>query len=442
MRQAATADGDRQTLAALDNNGQQGAGALPREQVDKLQELYQDLFRDRAADLPAIRVVLEKLMRVAEEQTIRATLETLATERFDYQSPLRSLEDWLADLAPLEEHSDMAATEPLRKWVVPGWLPAGRVTRLSSHGGSGKTYLAMELATAVTSVCEPQDGGLEDWGFRADTGCGVPVLARTSRTYGFVEKAGDRAASGEGLFRLAEAARPQPVVFVSWEDEPGEFRRRFQSLPSGRVKHMEDRVKLINAEGHGALWAPAAGGHRDKDCVLTRFGARIEARIRELQPSLVVIDPVAAAFQGNENDRGAVRKWLSHLNALARETTAAILLISHPPKHGQHQYSGSTDWDNGVRAAWTLDPEIVPGMSCPPVDGKQLAPRGLALTLTKSNYSRVGQRIWLRWELAGNKRGLERCTAAESCRAWHRDRNLPQPVEESDKDEEGLDPPF
>lgn len=106
---------------------------------------------------------------------------------------------------------------------------------------------------------------------------------------------------------------------------------------------------MADLAGRGPLWDVEGG--------LTATGAAVESPIRDLRPRLAVIDPTAGAFAASENDRAAVRGWLSHLGALAAETGAAVLLIAHPPKDAQHAFSGSTDWRGGVRSLWTLRPE-------------------------------------------------------------------------------------
>ena len=342
---------------------------------------------------------------------------------------LETIDRAVEDLRPLGRFAvgRGGATER-RDWVIPGWLPAGRVTRLSSHGGSGKTYLALELAVAIASGTDPNDMGPTDIKWRAHEDVGCPVLRRTPSAHGYRE-----ASSRErkhSLYRLALDAERATTLYISWEDEPEEFERRWAALPSERKGAVGSRVSGLNLEGFGALWAARGGGHRDTEGDVTGVGRRVEALIREMRPRLVVIDPVAAAYGCNENDRAAVRRWLSHLNSLARETSAAILLISHPPKHSGSDYSGSTDWDNGVRAAWTLDPKTAPRWSYTPGSGKAVKPaQGLALTLTKANYARQGQFIWLRWTRAPGLRGLEECGEEEAAKAWHEDRGLPAPTE-------------
>ncbi len=312
-----------------------------------------------------------------------------------------------------------------RDWVIPGWLPAGRVTRLSSHGGSGKTYLALELATAIAAAADPDDGSTASGAWRGYEGVGTPVLARSASAPGYTEIPDLENQNRDGRqrrteqFRLALEATPAPVLFLTWEDEPEEFGRRMARIPSGRGEEVKGRLHGLYMERSGPLWGPREFGHIDTMATLTDTGRFVEDWIRRLRPRLVVIDPVAAAYAGSENDRAAVRRWLSHLNALARDTGTAILIVSHPPKTSGAKYSGSTDWDNGVRAAWTLDPANAPGCS---LEGDEKA-QGLSLTLTKSNYSRVGQRIWLRWTGQEGRRGLEQCSPVEAAEAWHGDRN-------------------
>ena len=106
-----------------------------------------------------------------------------------------------------------------------------------------------------------------------------------------------------------------------------------------------------------------------------------------------MLDPLAAVFGGNENDRALTRPFLAHLNAWAARTGAAVLLVAHPPKTGA-PYSGSTDWLGGVRAPWTLTTEAVGGFDKPKEGEAQAVER--CLTLAKASYGRDGMRAWLR----------------------------------------------
>ena len=403
----------------------QALGARLRGAVTAGRALSQGQWRAAAEALTAFR---QDAAAVGVEEAVGRL--KVAESR---PAALESLTRAVLDMRPLEEFTVQPDSSKQRDWVIPGWLPAGRVTRLSSHGGSGKTYLALELAAAIAAASDPRDGSDPDETWRVHEDVGIPVLARTANARGYREDALHSGERRHSLFRLALTADPAHVLFLTWEDEPEEFNRRLHALPSRRGEEVHGRLRALNLEGYGALWAARPGKHRDTEGDVTGVGRKVEAVVREHRPRLVVIDPVAAAYGCNENDRAAVRRWLSHLNSLARETGAAILLISHPPKHSGSDYSGSTDWDNGVRAAWTLDPKPSSQWSYWPDDDKGLkAGAGLALTLTKANYACKGQSIWLRWTQVEGCRGLEECGEEEAVRAWHEDRGLPAPTESLD----------
>ena len=322
----------------------------------------------------------------------------------------------------LDVHTDWTGTPPEREWLAGQWMPTGRVTLLSAHGGAAKSLLGLQIAAVVAS----------GEGFRAE---------RTKRP-SMLQRAPSAAGNGPLL-----DGDPGVVVSATWEDEADEFLRRLSWLPdtpSSLRKLIKDRFHVVDLAGAGALWGPVEHGHRDTVATLTATGVAFEAYCRRVKPRLIVIDPVAAAFGGNENDRGAVRAFLSHLNRLAAEIGAAILLIAHPPKgRDADHYSGSTDWRNGVRALWTLGPETVRGYGGPPSSpSKPRAAQGQALTLEKSNYSRAGRRAWLRFVVEPGEKGRdgppkkmywEECGAVDAARAYHKWKGWPEPSRKEDK---------
>lgn len=40
---------------------------------------------------------------------------------------------------------------PAREWLIPAWLPAGRIGMVSGQGGKGKTWMLLQLAAAMAS---------------------------------------------------------------------------------------------------------------------------------------------------------------------------------------------------------------------------------------------------------------------------------------------------
>ena len=98
---------------------------------------------------------------------------------------------------------------------------------------------------------------------------------------------------------------------------------------------------------------------------------------------LLVVDPLAAAYACNENDRGLVRAFMANWDGWARNTGCAVLIISHPPKSAS-DYSGSTDWHAAARAVWTLgtaDTEL--GVPAPRLD------------CLKNSYGTPNRQYWL-----------------------------------------------
>ena len=317
-------------------------------------------------------------------------------EAHDSQAKVRRLQ------GVLKASTDWTGKVPPRDWLSPYWLPTGRVTMLSGRGGSGKSVLALQLAAAVASGSGRSDSGSG----------GVPIMAGTSSRKGTAPKV------------LCDAS---PVVFATWEDEHSETLRRLALLPDTFEQRplrgeLAGRLHVLDLAGSGALWGPEGRLHRDTVATVTQLGRDLEDYVGTIRPRLLVIDPVAGAYGANENDRAAVRAWLAHLNALAKEVGCAVLLVAHPPKGAQADvYSGSTDWRNGVRAMWTLAPMNVPNYTRgPKLTGKRSAKpaQGIALHLEKSNYAKAGRTAWLRFRVENGEQGPKRQARAIRLMAW------------------------
>ena len=315
----------------------------------------------------------------SEPTNLKSELENASTPKtlrriIDREDPGGSLPVW----------RDWTGEPEPREWLSSRWLPAGRVALLTADGGSAKTLLALQVA-AIVAAGE---------GFHAPGSKGPAMLPANGGAKGMAPRLSGKAGA---------------VVFATWEDEPDEVLRRLSwlpRLPGGKSVRaaVEKRLHIVDLAGRGALWGPKGDGHRDTLAGLTTTGSAFEAYVRHVKPRLIVIDPVAAAYGANENDRGAVRGFLSHLNALAAELGAAVLLVAHPPKgKDADHYSGSTDWRNGVRAMLTLGPEPVRGYVGKPTDKVNNqnggTAEGQALTLEKANYARAGRRAWLRFKV-------------------------------------------
>ena len=351
-------------------------------------------------------------VRQAEAAEREAERLKLAVERL-IAPRLTNSKEW-ADGAP-----------PAREWLAgsaqAGWHPRGRVAMLTGSGAAGKSRLTLQYVAAVAGEGDAEDRRVLPALREVANG---PVVA--ARGPDGAEKDVDR------------------VAMIGWEDEPDEIWRRLRWLADADMKtaspeNLAERFDYLNLEGAGPLWGPLEGGsgHTSTAGDWTETGEAALAWLRASGARLVIIDPLAAAFGLNENDRALVRSFLSALNRFAAELDAAVLLVAHPPKSGA-DYSGSTDWRNGVRSMWTLEAAPAPGFERPNAkkDGGGTTNLGMRLRLEKSNYGRAGIDAWL--ELAdgdtdaGGGLAWKEVTAEDAVIAYAKSRGLkPTAREES-----------
>ena len=164
-----------------------------------------------------------------------------------------------------------------RQWLIKDWLPCSRVALFAGKGGIGKSRLALQLAAGLA---QGQAAWLE----------GGPELASDT---------------------------PRHVVYCSYEDEQAEVKARLPQWATDDA--LGDRLTLA----HGpSLWqAPERFAHPQA----TDFATMLQRFCEERTAALLVIDPVAAAYGGNENDRAAVRAFMSHWDSWARDSGCAVL---------------------------------------------------------------------------------------------------------------------
>lgn len=197
-------------------------------------------------------------------------------------------------------------------------IPRGHVCLLSGHGGSGKSTAALQIAVAVAM-------GLPLWG--------VPT------TQG-------------------------PVVFFSGEDAGPILRHRLAAICQNMSVNphlLAQRLLVLDATSEPVLYQEIAefGRHTLEPAPVFHRLAEI---LTERQPVLCVIDNASDAFEGNENERAAVRGFVRALANLGRQgSNPAIMLLTHTSKAtvrgGGESYSGSTAWHNSARARLSLTPD-------------------------------------------------------------------------------------
>jgi RecA-family ATPase len=226
--------------------------------------------------------------------------------------------------------------------MLHGWMAAGTVAMLSGDGGQGKSLIAQQLCTSA-------------------------VLGRL-------------------FFGLA--CKPGRALYLTAEDDAEELWRRQRDIcrMMGTTMADLDDAGLRLAPRIGRNNALATLDRKDWRMVHTDFLARNCRRCLDEGINWVVIDTATQTFSGNQNDEQQVIQFCNILRRWAVLMRGVILLIKHPSVAGRALgtgESGSVAWQNSVRARMYLHKNK---------DG------GLGLELMKSNYSKAGERLPVRWE--------------------------------------------
>jgi RecA-family ATPase len=305
-----------------------------------------DIFEQGTAFVEKTVAEVEKRIRVANDNKPKTLLQSLSPE-FIAMINDRSA---LADLNKNEVSANTPLPEidprdwqdkpvPDRKWFVEGWIPDRTVTNLSGDGGSGKTEIILQLIAA--SVLQTQ------W-FGKDVSAG-------------------------------------PCLYYGAEDEFDELHIRLKTIVAKSGKQLSDLhgVRLISMAGLDAVLAEP---DKKNNLAATATYAKLVSRARALRPKLIVIDPSADVFGGDEINRAQVRKFVSMLRGLAMEIDCAVILSSHPSVAGMISgtgTSGSTGWSNSVRSR---------------LYQKVTSPDTRTLELMKINSGKTGEKIEMRWQ--------------------------------------------
>ncbi|MEH2505613.1 RecA-family ATPase [Bradyrhizobium sp. AZCC 1578] len=245
----------------------------------------------------------------------------------------------LEPLPVIDPRSWQGKQIPEREWLVEGLIPQRVVTLYSGDGGTGKTQTALQLIVAAAL----------------------------------------------GLQWFGKDVTPGPCILYTAEDEADELHRRFAATVAHAGYELADLegVRLIPMAGLDATLASSDKGQLN----WTRQYWKLKTEVESFKPRLVVIDPAADVFGGDEINRNQVRQFIQKLAALALNCGCAIVLLSHPSLTGMNSgsgLSGSTAWSNSVRSRLYLQ-------------AVKDDPDARVLKVMKANYGRTGEEINLRW---------------------------------------------
>lgn len=206
----------------------------------------------------------------------------------------------------------LEAPPPAPAFWIDELVPAGVVTLLGAHGGTGKSMLALTAAVCLAA--------------------GLPFLGKPTRR--------------------------AKVVFYSGEDPALVLRWRL-SLVCKHLnvdpRELEGWLAVIDAtEGEPTLFY---------ECTLDgrRVGLNTEVygeldRIAKAGAEVFIIDNASDTFDADEINRARVRAFIRSLAMLTKPHAGAVLLLAHIDKTsargfgGKEGYSGSTAWHNSVRS--------------------------------------------------------------------------------------------
>ena len=309
-------------------------------------------------------------VRAARDKLAEAWAQLAAAlEGDDEARQLRAKQDYNiaseAALASLEAARPLdirskRSTPPSRAWLVESRIPAHRYGMITGTGGNGKSYVMLALARAMANP--------ERWDI-LPPGEDPPIWIDWP-----IQEGG-------------------PVIWLTWEDEPEEIDRRLGR--DGRAD-VGEALHVVDLAEHGPLWAPkpSGSGHTSTVAGLTPTGRAVRSLAETKGAALLVVDPLAAAFVSNENDRGLVRAFASSWDGWARRVRCTAAMIAHPSKDREHTYSGNTDWQASSR--WMLHVRGVTDQDS--AHGDNGRPNLRVLDWAKANYGPKAESVYLKWE--------------------------------------------
>ncbi len=238
--------------------------------------------------------------------------------------------------APINWSSFEGREPPARKWVVPHWIPDEHLTLVAGGGGVGKSLLAQHIATSVA----------------------------LGKTY-------------------IEPTAPRAVLFWAGEDDESELWRRQRPICEFFGASLSDLAGKLHLHSYAGqditLMSPVYGQLQP-----TSLLDELRRQVHDYGARFVILDNIARLFGGNENDRHAVTTFCALVQGAC--APAAVLLIGHPAKAAQSEFSGSTAWEGAVRA------RLFMGYRPPDDTEGEIDPRVRYLARRKANYGELGLR--------------------------------------------------
>jgi hypothetical protein len=211
--------------------------------------------------------------------------------------------------------------------LVDGLIVAGAITGITSYPGVGKTWFALELASAVST--------------------GRPFLGRFDvrrRPILFVGADASFPDYAQQWRKLTQAAYSEALS--AGEENPYEH-TKFLIQTDFTFDQREHIVRLIRTANE-YQWT-----HDRYEIVQTDEGEREELVPGARGFGLIVFDTLSKLTHANQNDNTEMENVFRNIRLIAEKTGAAILLLHHNSKRSE--YNSGEDWRGAMSQIGALD---------------------------------------------------------------------------------------
>jgi hypothetical protein len=251
----------------------------------------------------------------------------------------------------------LGSEPPERCWLLTDCLPEKKVGMVVAKGGTGKSMLMLQLAICI--------------------------------------------ATGEDFVGAWQIGEPGAVLLLCAEDDEEEIHRRFYTCTNTMAQGVNDSaefykrldtnlyVKSMVAENNLMTITSSEG-----EVTQTDYVQRLALTVAEVPNlKLIIVDPASRFRGGDENASQDATRFVEALEALAKATGAAVLLVHHMNKGSsssaepsQDASRGSSALTDGVR--WQMNLATFTKAEAKEYDFLENE-RGfyLTATITKNNYA-------------------------------------------------------
>jgi RecA-family ATPase len=202
------------------------------------------------------------------------------------------------------------------------------------------------------------------------------------------------AAHALGVDWLGAVLEKGGALFIDCEDDELALRRRLTAIRNHYKVRFADMsaggLELISLVGQDAVMATV---NRSGKVEPTRLYGELLELAGDLKPKCIAIASSANVYAGNENDRAQVQQFVGLLTKVAIVAGGYLLLAQHPSLTGINNgsgLSGSTQWDNAVRAR-----AYMRGVTSDDEEASQSDLR--EIVFKKNQYGRKDERIVVKW---------------------------------------------